>query len=189
MLYMVQGYIFISIYNFIRFKNNELNHLFFKSVVSSYILKSLFDFLFTYTMDTGGKFIRLFHIAEGSIGYIILLFVFSAILACIIAFITQSHKFNDMLLKLNIKRTTNPNMWEDVIRPDCWLMVYLKNSSNVYYGQCKYNEEFARKPLVTLEHYQVMDYDGNIIEDYVQNSNHVVVIDTEDVERVEVVYQ
>lgn len=178
MLYMVQGYIFMSVYNFVRTKENELNHLFFKSVVISYVLKATFDLITPWSC-----------IVEGSVGYIALLCLFSALLAILLALVTQSSWFNNLLLRLHIRRTTNQNIWKDVIRPDCWLMVYPKDSECVYYGKCKYNEEFARKPIIVLEYYQAMDYEGNIIEDNIHDANHMVLIDTQDIERVEIVYE
>ena len=191
MLYMVQGYVFISIYNFIRFKQNDLNHIFFKSIVTSYILKVFFDWMFVKNVtvdETVVRLVRLFNADYESIGYCILLLLFSAILSFILAIITQHEKFNEFLLRVGIKRTTNSNIWEDVIKPNCWLMVYLNSRELVYFGQYKYGEEFEKKPLLVLEHYQVKDLDGKIKTDC-SNSSEVAIIDTKDIERIEIVYQ
>lgn len=192
MLYMVQGYVFISIYNFIRFKQNDLEHLFFKSVVASYILKILFDWLFIKTItvdDTVTKLVRIFNIEYESIPYCVLLLIFSALLGLVFAYITQHEKFNSLLLKFGIKRTTNPNIWDDIIKPNCWLMVYLNSRELVYFGQFKYGEEFVNKPLIVLEHYQIMDLDGNIKADYTNDSSEIAIIDTKDIERIEITYR
>ena len=191
MLYMVQGYVFISIYNFIRFKQNDLNHIFFKSIVTSYILKILFDWVFVKSVnvdDTVVRLVRLVNVEYESIVYCILLLLCSAILSFILAIITQHEKFNKLLLLAGIKRTTNSNIWEDVVKPNCWLMVYLNSRDLVYFGQYKYGEEFTSKPLLVLEHYQVMDLDGNI-KSNCSNSSEVAIIDTKDIERIEIVYQ
>lgn len=191
MLYMVQGYIFISVYSFVRFKQNELNHLFFKSVVSSYILKTLFDWLFvksTTVNDIIVKSVRLLNIGYESISYCVLLLIFSALLGLMLAYITQHDKFNKLLLALGINRTTNSNIWDDIIKPNSWLMIYLNSRELVYFGQFKYGEEFAKKPLIALQYYQIMDLDGNIKMDYSQNPSEIAVIDTKDIERIEVTY-
>lgn len=188
MLYMVQGYVFISTYSFIRFKKNELNHLFFKSVVSSYILKILFDWIFVHA-DSTTKIIRFFHVQYESFGYVVILLLFSVGLAWLSATITQSKRFNKLLLGIGIVRTTNPNIWEDIIDPGCWLMVYLNSRELVYLGQFKYGEEFVNKPLIVLEHYQIMNLDGEIIHDYSDDSNEVALIDTKNIERIEITYQ
>lgn len=192
MLYMVQGYLFLAVYNFICFKQNELNHLFFKSIVGSYVLKILFDFLFIKNTTVEGnviKLIRILNIEYESMGYCLLLLLFSVILGILVAYITQSKWFNNLLLKTGIKRTTNPNIWDDIIEPNCWLMVYLSSSELVYFGQFKYSEEFAVKPIIVLERYQIIDMDGNIKSDYSNNPSEVAVIDTKNIERIEITYQ
>lgn len=191
MLYMAQGYIFISIYSFMRFKQNELNHLFFKSVIASYILKITFDWLFVKTMTIDNivvKSVRLLNIEYESTAYCVLLLIFSVLLGMILAYMTQLGKFNYLLLKLGIKRTANSNIWDDVIKPNCWLMVYLSSRELVYFGQFKYGEEFIKKPLIALEHYQIMDLNGNIKADYSNNTSEIAVIDTKDIERIEITY-
>lgn len=191
MLYMVQGYIFISIYNFIRFKQNDLEHIFFKSVVTSYILKVLFDILFVKTViinEGSTRIVRLLNINYESIGYCFLLFLFSALLGFILATIIQHDYFNNFLIKIGVKRTTNQNIWDDVIKPNCWLMVYLSSRDLVYLGQFKYGEEFVNKPIIVLEHYKIMDLDGNVKADYTDTQSEIAIIDTKDIERVEVTY-
>lgn len=191
MLYMVQGYIFISVYNFVRFKQNDLEHIFFKSVVTSYILKVLFDGLFVKTVTVNEidiQAMRFFNVDYESIGYCVSLFLFAALIGVILSLSAQSKCFNDFLIKIGIKRTTNQNIWDDVIKPDCWLMVYLNSRDLVYLGQFKYGEEFANKPIIVLEHYKVMDLDGNIKADYTTNQAELAIIDTKDIERVEVTY-
>ena len=191
MLYMVQGYVFISIYNFIRFKQNDLNHLFFKSIVTSYILKVLFDWIFVKSIiidEAVVRLVRIFNVEYESSIYCILLLIFSVILSFVSARIIQHEKFNDFLMWIGIKRTTNSSVWEDVIKPNCWLMVYLSSSESVYFGQYKYGEEFVNKPLIVLEHYKIMDLDGNTKTDCSESSD-IAVIDTKNIERIEIAYQ
>ena len=192
MLYMAQGYVFLTVYSFMRFKQNELNHLFFKSVIASYILKIIFDWLFikkTVTENVVIKTIRLVNAGYESPVYCILLLAFSALLGIFLAYVTQSNKFNRLLLKLKVKRTTNQSIWDDVIEPNCWIMIYLNSTESVYFGQFKYGEEFARKPLVVLEHYKIMDLDGNVKADYSDNPSEIAIIDTKDIERMEITYK
>lgn len=68
-------------------------------------------------------------------------------------------------------------------------MVYLNSRELVYLGQFKYGEEFVNKPLIVLEHYQIMNLDGEIIHDYSDASNEVALIDTKNIERIEITYQ
>nr|DAF85529.1 MAG TPA: hypothetical protein [Siphoviridae sp. ct5jB2] len=67
-------------------------------------------------------------------------------------------------------------------------MVYLNSRELVYLGQFKCGEEFVNKPLIVLEHYQIMNLDGEIIYDYSDDSNEVALIDTKNIERIEITY-
>lgn len=178
MAYMVQGYIFISIYNFILFRSLELKHVFFKSVVISFILKTLFD---------GG--LSIFHLkSTSSILYFIGLFIFSVLISLGIALCVKSRRFNRLLLKIGIQRTVNQNIWDDVLRSNCWLMVYSKDGNRVYYGQYRYGEESKSEPIIALMHYQIMDMDGDILCDYSNDDNELILINLNGFERIEITY-
>lgn len=179
MIYMVQGYIFLSIYNFILFRTVELKHTFFKSVVISFVLKTIFD---------GMLFILAINVEIYSILYFISIFIFSAIVAFIISIIVQSKWFSKLLLKIGIKRTMNQNIWDDIIRPNCWLMVYSNDGKRVHYGQYKYGEENKSEPIIALMHYQVRDMDDNVLCDYTQDDNEIVLLNLKNFERIEIVY-
>lgn len=179
MLYMVQGYVFISVYNFILCKTSELNHLFFKSVVASYILKVVFDSIL----------MAIPNFEVNGIGYVPLLFIFSTVCGYVCALIFKSEKINDLLLKIGVDRTVNDNIWRDVIKKYTWVLYYCKSTKLVYYGQYKYGEEFGSEPIIALIRYQVMDLDGNIIEDNSDDYNQVVLLNTRDFERIELTYE
>lgn len=176
MLYMVQGYICISIYNFILHKPYELNHLFFKSVVCSYVIKVIFDSIFSKLLD-------------GSFLYTPLLLLTGAIIGYVFALIVQSECFNDILLKAGIRRTTNQDIWADVIKPFTWVMYYCKDGAKVYYGQFKYGDESGSEPVIALVRYQVISMDGEVIEDNSSDPNQVVLLNTKSFERIELTYE
>lgn len=179
MIYMVQGYIFLGIYNFILFRTVELKHTFFKSVVISFVIKTIFD---------GILFILPINVEIYSISYFIAMFIFSTALAYIISLIMQTRWFNSLLLKISVNRTMNQNIWDDVIKPNCWLMVYSNDGKRVHYGQYKYGEENKSEPIIALVHYQIKDMDDNILCDYTKNDNEVVLLNLKDFERIEIAY-
>lgn len=179
MLYMAQGYVFISVYNFMLCKTSELNHLFFKSVVVSYVLKVIFDSILTIMPNC----------EVNGTGYVPLLFIFSAFCGYVCALLFKSEKVNDFLLKIGIDRTVNESIWRDVIKKYTWVLYYCKSTKLAYYGQYKYGEEFGSEPIIALIRYQVMDLDGNIIEDNSNDYNQVVLLNTKDFERIELVYE
>lgn len=179
LIYMVQGYIFISIYNFMLFKKNELDHVFFKSVVVSYILKIIFDSILS-VVPCG---------QVNGAGYIPLLFLFSVASGYGCARLSKTEKVNRFLLLIGIRRTVSPTIWEDVIEPYTWVMYYCKSRELVYYGQFKYGDENGSEPIIALVRYKVMDLDGNTIEDNSSDDSEVVLLNTKDFERIELTYE
>ena len=49
-------------------------------------------------------------------------------------------------------------------------------------------EEFQRYPLLVLQQYRVYDLEGKLIEDYIQNANHQIIIKSEYYDTIDVVY-
>lgn len=88
-----------------------------------------------------------------------------------VALCVKAKWFNSMILKLGIQRTVNQNIWDDVLRPNCWLMIYSKDGKRVYYGQYRYGEESKSEPVIALMHYQVMNMDGEVLCDYTNDDN------------------
>lgn len=188
---MVQGYIFISVYNFIRFKNNELNHVFFKSIMTSYVLKSLFDFIFVKTVivdSVSTKVLIMGGFNYNNATYTLGLCIFSFLLAYISAICIQSNRYNKIMLKLKINRTTNEYIWDDIIKPDCWLMIHIKDSNISYLGRCRYMEEFKEEPIISLDYYKIFRGE-TVVEDNSSDSNKMAVLNTKNFDRIEVIYQ
>lgn len=136
MLYMVQGYIFLGIYQFVslKVKDCDLKHLFFKSVVASYVIKVIFDLI-------NKRFFSSTFI-EGELSYIIGVLVLSIFLGYLCAIIAGTKTFNSLLLKLGVKRTTNQNIWDDIIRPNCWICMLSPTKEVQYIGQFRFGEDY-----------------------------------------------
>ncbi len=178
LLYIVQGYVYLTAYYWISFKDNkDFTNLIIKSVAASYILKLIFD-----KMNTS------FNITfDSNINYTISLIIFSAILGFLIGKILSHRYFNLLLHKLHVGRTTNENIWDDVIKPYTWLRVYMKDGTS-YLGQYRYGESFKSEPIIVLFTYQKLDIDGNIILDNSEDSSRVIILNTKDFEKIEVIY-
>lgn len=178
MSYIVYGYIFLSAYYWISFKDNkDFTNLVIKSIASSFILKSLYELI-----------IQRFSIVFSSeLLEIVVLVLVSGITGLVIGRLTSDRRFNLLLHKLHIGRTTNTNIWDDVIKPYTWVRVFMKDGSS-YLGQYRYGEPFKSEPIIILATYQKLDKDTDIIIDNSQNMNELIMLNTKDFDRIEITY-
>lgn len=109
-------------------------------------------------------------------------FIISAILGLIIGKVISHRNFNFLLHRLNVGKTTNENIWDDIIKPYTWLRIYMKDGSS-YLGQYKYGEPFAREPIVMLVTYQKFDNENDIVIDYSQEPNRAILLNTKGFEK------
>lgn len=114
-------------------------------------------------------------------------FGISAILGLIAGKITSHNLFNMLLHKLHVGRTTNSNIWDDVIKPYTWIRVFMKDGSS-YLGQYRYGEPFKSEPIIVLATYQKLDSDTDIVIDHSQNPNEFIMLNTKDFDRIEITY-
>lgn len=115
-------------------------------------------------------------------------FCMSAVLGFLIGKITSHRCFNFMLHKLHVGRTTNENIWDDVIKPYTWIRVFMKDGSS-YLGQYRYGEPFKSEPIIVLATYQKLDQDTDVVIDNSQNPNELIMLNTKDFDRIEITYQ
>lgn len=178
MSYIVYGYIFLSAYYWISFKDNkDFTNSVIKSIASSFILKSSYELI-----------VQRFNIVFSSELLKIVVFVLiSGIVGLVIGRLTSDGHFNLLLHKLHIGRTTNTNIWDDVIKPYTWVRVFMKDGSS-YLGQYRYGEPFKSEPIIVLATYQKLDKDTDIVKDNSQNMNELIMLNTKDFDRIEITY-
>ena len=176
--YIVYGYVFLVAYYWISFKDNkDFNNLLIKSIASSYLLTTIYDLaVLKFSIVFSNKYYT-----------IITYFTVSAILGVAIGKIISHRWFNYALHKLHIGRTTNENVWDDVIKPYTWIRVFMKDGSS-YLGQYRYGESFKSEPIIVLATYQKLDKDADIVIDNSQNMNEMIMLNTKDFDRIEITY-
>lgn len=176
--YIVYGYVFLVSYYWISFKDNrDFNNLLIKSIAASYLLTSIYDlFIEKYKIVFSNEYYK-----------VILYFIISAFLGFIIGKIISHRWFNWILHKLHIGRTTNENVWDDVIKPYTWIRVFMKDGSS-YLGQYRYGEPFKSEPIIVLATYQKLDKDTDIVIDNSKNLNELIMLNTKDFDRIEITY-
>lgn len=178
MNYFVGGYIFLAIYRFIAFKQEKTTEKYslLKSVVISAIIKSIFDCIpVTAKLD---------------IFYTPVLCITCAILGFVCGKLIRWKKLHSLLSFLKIQRTPNENIWDDVIKDgqNCWVRLRSPKIDNLQYlGIFKYGEEFKSEPIIAISNYQVLDMNGNVITDY-SNTTNILMLNTRNFEKIEIIY-
>lgn len=176
--YVVYGYVFWVSYYWIAFKDNkDFNNLLIKSIAMSYLLTTLYNLI-----------VLKYHIVFSNEYYkVISYFAISALLGFAIGKILSHRWFNLLLHKLHIGRTTNENIWDDIIKPYTWLCIYMKDGSS-YLGQYRFGEPFKSEPIIMLTTYQKLDKDNDIVIDNSKDPNRCILINTKDFEKIEIIY-
>lgn len=182
MTYFVEGYLFIMIYKYIVVKKTDSNtkNLFLKCVIASFIIKSIVDLCLGFLNIT----------VTSSAKYTILLCAISLFTGYICGKLAIAKWFQAILFKLGIQRTPNDRVWDDVLNnnQECWVCLKSPKENNTQYlGLYQYCEEYEREPLIALSHYQVLDMDGNIIDNQSKSGN-IILLNTKNFEKVEILY-
>lgn len=176
--YFVYGYIYLTAYYWVSFKSSQnFKYILFKSVAVNYILTVIYQ------------------IICGKLGIVlvytnlqtVILVVVSMVLGLCVGRFIVSHWFNGFLHLLHIGRTTNDNIWDDIIKPCTWVCVYMKDGTS-YMGQYRYGEPFQREPIVALATYLKYDKYDNIVSDKSQDKNRMILLNTKDFEKIEIIY-
>ena len=182
MTFFVEGYIFIMMYKYIVVKKSDTDtkNLFLKCVISSFIIKSMVDIALN----------RLGISIQSNAKYIILLCGISLLLGYICGKLATAKWFQEILFTVGIHRTPNDRVWDDVLLngQQCWIcMQSPKNADLQYLGLYQYCEEFEREPIISLSHYQILDMQGNVVDDQSQSGN-IIMLNTKGFEKIEILY-
>lgn len=164
------GYIFLTVYEFVSFKDSsDKKYKLISSVVANYIITLLFSYI--------------------GVKHIVAKIIISVLLGYVIAKIICSDKWNNILLNsLHIQRTSNTNIWDDAIKEGYGVEIFEKNSNISYYGICKYIEPFERNPIIVLSRYQILE-NGNLTNDendFSDDTTKNIVLNLKDFEKVKI---
>lgn len=183
LVYVVPGFIFVKIYSFIKFKDEcmeegETEFVMLKSIAISYIFKSIWDFAYT-SFDLNNTLCYCAYLVTMMISCVLLPYVF---------YIAGSSKIIGKLLnKLKIRRTTNDNIWVDIIKDGICLRVFSNDDEKSYYGFCTFCELHSREPIVVLSRFRILDNHDNVIFDGTDDESRSMMLNLKDFEKIEVV--
>lgn len=174
--YIVPGYIFLTIYQWTRFRDGDsLKNIVLKSIVVSYVIKILLNILF-----------KELHIAiNDEIIFVGICIIIATISSILLSIIISSRRYNKILRILNISRTTNKNIWDDVYQNGTALKIY-QSDGTFYAGHLRFCEENQRAPLVVLSRYGLFDENNNILMDKTEDSSEEIMLNTKDFKKIEI---
>lgn len=175
-LYIVLGFIFTRTYKFTRIINNitEYQHVFIVSLIVGFILWNIYSLIpisFGIYVDTIG------------------MVVCSVIMGFISAKIINSNKLHKLFQKLKISQTVNQKIWADIEDKDNAIFVSIEDKTNhvLTDGMLVLYESFERQPLIQLSAFRQFQ-NGEIINDFSNNPERTILIDTSKYENVVITY-
>lgn len=183
LVYVVPGFIFVEIYSFVKFKDENSEHnktefVILKSITISYIFKSIWDFAYA-SFDL-----------NNSVWYCVyfVTMLCSCVAVSYVFYIIGSSKaIGKMLIELKIRRTVNENIWVDIIKDGLYLRVYSKDGEKSYFGYCRLCELHSREPIIVLSRYRILDRGNNILFDGSTDETCEMIINLKDFERIDTV--
>lgn len=111
--------------------------------------------------------------------------VLSIISSALLSVIVSSRTYNKLLRRLNISRTTNKNIWDDVYQDGTALKIYQENGS-FYARHLKFCEKNQRELLVVLSRYGLFDKENNILIDKTEDNSEEIMLNTKDFKKIEI---
>lgn len=176
--YVAFGGIFLFTFNFITVKEqrDKTDNFLIACITVSFVIKTILSQILKTIAEDSGK-------------YLLIGCTFSAVIAYLFGLVCNSRRFNNLLLKLGINRTTNGNIWKDIIRPYTWLLVHINGEEYGYLGEVKNVEEHTSAPKIVLKNFSKINIrTGSEIVDYSDDKNRSVLIDTKCADVIEVIY-
>lgn len=177
--YVVPGYLFLAVYRYMLFKDEDTTDktsgLLLNSIIISFVLKTLYDAVVSVIPWKNESL------------YLVGIILLGICTGFGMAKLVVSELATDTFEKLGINRTVNSNIWDDVIGQDQWLRIWLPDSGRSYYGQVAAMENYRREPIVLLRNYQFLNDDGTPLIDNVADSSRSVLLNLSGFERVEFV--
>lgn len=168
---ILYGYVFLSVYEFISFKDTKnQSHKIILSIVLNYILVNFFSIIP--------------RIPHNRVVYLIM----SILLGYVIGLIIISEKFNALLSKIQIHRTTNENFWDDVFKSGYRVEVFDKDGKTSYTGTCRYRQDQDGDPKIALTYYRILE-NGKLTDpenDWSEDKASMIVLNLKDFEKIRI---
>lgn len=162
--YLVPGYIFITIYDFIMFKSYSFHtSKVFPSIICSYVIRILLKVIVNTFLPNMSDTL-----------FFAITIIFGIGFALLVTFILNRKSVKKFMIK-TANRTINTNIWRDIIQDNCWYRLHIENEDFIIEGQILHYEENTHIPFLELHSYRVLDKDNLSVlynyVDYVENND------------------
>jgi hypothetical protein len=119
------------------------------------------------------------YIVRNNYVYLVSLIAFSLVSAYVLSRIVTDARLDDLLPKLKISRSSHNSIWLNIKDNDSavWITVVDDSNGLTYRGIIDKIESFERKPIIILARYQIMDEDGDALDDNYTNPQAKLVLD------------
>ena len=179
MIYLIGGYLFITIYKFVSYKEriNDVEHLLLSSLTVGFIIKSI---LTEFNQNS-------------NLIYIVICGIVAYLLALLIGYLNTNDKIYNLLQALRINRTNTPNILYDFLPPISKpIALKLTDTDNkiCYVGCCTNVEEGEHHPFIVLSRYQKQKITGEVLIDCSSDTESSVILNTENFSSIErIIYE
>lgn len=185
-VYIAPGYIVLWVKSFILSENiNNDKYVILKSIVLSYVIvnfeKTIIFNNFDYNnMDTLDSC------------FIVITVLIAMLIGYLIPKIMLSNAFCNILKKIGINKSMQPNVWCDIadLEFGVWIRVYINSEKVIYDGKLRKFEEpdEDKDYYISLSNYSSYSYTGDDMENNRLDSDKWVVINAKSINRFEVFY-
>lgn len=173
-MYIIVGYVFLKTFHLITLqeKTEDIEHILTGSLIIGFIyykIANLLSFSFGETIDCIG------------------LSIFAIITAYIVGRFVNSRLYIKICDWLKIRESGKKYLWDDIMDNNLSMKV------NIYYGNIKYSgflfsyESYSNSPNIVLVAYTVFS-DKIILEDNSQDKTKIIMLNTENADKVEIIY-
>jgi hypothetical protein len=183
-IYCAPGYMFLRTSHFILSKeltNDKSTAV--KSILTSYLIVNIVKLFLNFDVN--------------SAIFVTTSFVVSIAIAFIYAKVIRTKQFEGFLKRLKINKTYSSDVWDDIIEIDrlrkgYWLTIYLENEKLFYQGILRKSQESHgnkdKDYYIFLQNYRLCSYEGNEIENFLEDNKKWVAIKGNGISRIEIEY-
>lgn len=175
MLYLITGYLYISVYRFTCLKESTGNAK--SDVFVSLIIGYLYVFILNHINISVSDLFDTFAMIIGApiIGYLFAMFVRSQLMLNIFRF-------------LRIGATMNKYYWDDLLDTTYPMRVEIKCQETLYKGMVNFYQSCSDNPHIILASYKIINYETGAVINNESNTDEVLVVDTSHADYVRIVY-
>lgn len=174
-MYIASGYALLTTFHFVALKQNTSNieHILTSSLVVGYIYCNI---------------MYLIPLSINQIVDYICIVTTAVILGYISGRILNTKYIISILDKLKIRDTVNIYYWDDILDNNYPMKIEILYGNRYYVGMLHNYESYSNDPHIVLASYVIKNSNNKIIEDYTEDKNKLIILNTANADSVTVLY-